>query len=256
MRVQTIIGVGLLAALTLFLLGAKRPPEALIIEASEDAYIVANLTDQEDLEGIRDRNLGDQDFTRAWYASNVIGDERVVAMSLFKFDISPAKGKDISAAHLQLYSSAVNLKEPARLVDVHLVEGTWGESTVTYNARPPWQPSPLSTAVVYGSNIWNSWDVSSGVIARANRSSSISFMVTLRALEERTEEQVIFASRESGANAPRLLVAYDGGGILPWYYIAGAGGVAGLLILAAFVLGRRMAARRRSEVVTVTDTPS
>lgn len=256
MRLRNVLAVALVAALMLFLVGARRAPDALIIEATEDAYVVANLADEADFEGLKDRNLGDQDFTRAWYASRVVGTEQVIAMSLFKFDLSPLQGRAISAAHLQLYSTATNLKGPARLVDVHLIDGPWSQSNVTYNTRPPWQVNPISTAAVYGPNVWNSWDVTSGVVARANRTPTASFMVTLRALEDNSEEQVLFSSTESGVNPPRLVVAYDGGEALPWYYIAGAGGGAGLLIIAAFVLGKRMAARRRSEVGSVAETPT
>src|SRR6266581_4334955 len=72
--------------------------------------------------------------------------------------------KEVRSSHLQLFAVRTDLAEAARLVDVSLAEGTWSEQQVTFNTLPQVATPPLSTAAVYGANIWYSWDLTPGVV--------------------------------------------------------------------------------------------
>jgi len=237
-----VLGVAL-AFLTL--VGAQPDKSVRLIEASDDSWVVTNLADEKDSERIRETVLGTQDFTRAWYAWNVVGSEQVFAVGLVRFDLSSVKDQSIASSHLQLYASRTSLKPQPRLVDVYLVEGTWSESAVTYNSRPPWGVNPIATTAVYGPNTWYSWDVTSAVAATAKRDGYVSFAYSLRDVDAQSEEQILFAARELGANGPRLIVTYDTPPGLPVDVILG--GVAGalLLVVVAFLLGRYLARHSR-----------
>jgi len=188
--------------LVLFSLGQSNI-KSRVIEASEDTYIVTDLADTENLQGFSTNNYGSLEFLKTWYAFEVAGQERILSVDLVKFNIKELEGVEVESAFLQLFASRADLTELARLIDVHLIrENTWSEATVSYDTRPPWNPTPISTAVVYGAGGWYSWNVSSSV-ASAARTGQVSFAVGIRNLPANSEAQVAFVSRASKDKAPR-----------------------------------------------------
>ena len=228
-------------------LGAAPPLESVVLEAVEDAYLVTDNAAPDDPEGLRDTNYGSLDFVRAWYVWKVLGEEQVVSIGLFKFDLGPIRDKAVSSAHLQLLATGANLDQAVRLVDVHLVEGQWSEGEVTFNTRPPWGVTPIATGAVYGDGVWYSWDVTGSVVSQQDKG-EVSYSLGLRTLEEGKEEVVVFAARESGRNIPRLLVTFtiEPSGIAWWVWAASIGGAAVL----AFVIGWWLSRRRPSSPST------
>lgn len=243
--------VGLLflaALLSLILLGAS-PVKSIVINATEDAYVVADLNDPEDAEGLRERNLGDLDFTKAWYAWRILGEELAVGIVYLKFDLEELKGKEIESASLQLYASRVDLVVSPRLVEVRVVGNDWSEASIDFNSAPARDTDPIAFAAVYRPDFWYSWDITDSV-AREKRDGAVSFAASLvvtleelQALEGGREEQAVFASLETGANVPRLLVTFteDDSGIsgLVWITAGAAGGAIVLVAAGAFLVGRR-----------------
>ena len=49
--------------------------KSLVIDVSEDSYIVADLNDPADSYGFMDKNYGDLEFVKAWYLWNVEEEE-------------------------------------------------------------------------------------------------------------------------------------------------------------------------------------
>ena len=222
--------------------------KTVIIEASGDAYLVTDLASEEDPQGFRDTNYGSLEFLKTWYAWGIVGEERLLSVDLVKFDLQELQDLDIESVSLQLFARQADLTEPARLVDIHLVQGPWAEDTVTFNTRPAWDRTPVATAAIYGAGGWYSWNVS-GTVSAAARRGEISYTVALRSAAEENEEQVLFVAREGGGNGPRLLVTYrpaPSSGIEAidwWWWVAvGAGGVVVLTLV--FLLGR---GRRRRQ---------
>lgn len=237
----------IIVAISLFLaLGAKPPVKSTILEAVEDAYVVTDAAATEDPQGLRDQNFGSLDFVRTWYASKVRQEEQIVAVSLVKFDLTPIKDREVQSATLQLFALRADLAQPARLVDVHLVDGEWTEQEVTFNKRPSWAANPIATGAIYGGGVWYSWDVS-GSVDRKRKEGAVSYALGLRALEEKKEENVAFATREAGRNAPRLIVTYtESPSTVPWYiWVAVIAAVAVAAAVVAFVVGWRFSRRRR-----------
>ncbi|MBI4494045.1 MAG: DNRLRE domain-containing protein [Chloroflexi bacterium] len=227
------------------LVGAAPQEESILLTAVEDAYVVADIAAPEDEQGLRERNLGSQDFIKVWYAFQTPGKDQLLSLGLLKFDLTPLKDRDVQSAHLQLFALRADLAQPARLLDVSLVEGEWSEHQVGFNKLPPVNTTPLATSAIYGANLWYSWDVTYHV-TRKLRDGSVSFILGLRTLENNQEEQVVFASREAGHSAPRLVVTYlvtPPALQLPLILV---GGVAAALIgtLCGLFVGGRSAARR------------
>jgi hypothetical protein len=246
-----ILLVSMVAALSL--LGAAPPPteESAIVIASEDAYVVTDISNT-DTQGLKDKNFGNLDFVKVWYAFQVQAQEQMLSVGLFKFDLTGVADKDLRSAHLQLFGVRADLSEAARLVDVSLAEGTWAQDSVTFSTLPQVITPPLSTAAVYGANVWYSWDVTSAVVRKA-RDGSVTLAVGLRALENKKEEQVVFASSRAGRNAPRLVISYPiTSPSVPLYALPVGVGAAALLAFAiGLVLGLR---RRRAAALRVPAT--
>ncbi len=222
--------------------------ESVILPAVDDAYVITDASTADDPQGLRDRNFGTQDAMLVSFANKVQKDEQVVTVALVKFDLTPIKDKQVQSATLQLFGLRVDLAQQARLVDATLVNGLWSEKDVTFNKRPQWGADALAVAAVYGAGIWYSWDVTAGVLQRT-KDGQVSFVLGLRAAEEKKIEQLVFAAHEAGQIGPRLIVvttASESEGVPWWTWAAGIGGAA----LVAFFVGWRLAVRRRSAAHT------
>jgi hypothetical protein len=225
--------------------------ESTILTATEDAYVVTDISSATDSQGLRDKNFGNLDFVKVWYEFQVQAQEQMLSVGLFKFDLSAIADKELHSTHLQLFAVRADLTEAARLIDVSLAEGAWSQDQVTFTTLPQVVTPPLSTAAVYAANVWYSWDISPGAV-RKQRDGSMSLAVGLRSLENKKEEQVVFASSRAGRNAPRLLVTYAASApSLPLSAVpAGIGVAAGLAIL-AFVIGLLLGRRRKQKVAAI-----
>jgi hypothetical protein len=241
------------ALLTLAItLGAAPPDDSTLVPTSDDTYVVADISAPDDPQGLRDKNFGGLDFIKIWYASQVQAQEQIVSVGLVKFDLSSLKDREVRSAHLQLFAVRADLLQPARLVDVSLAEGPWTEGDVNFKGLPQLSTPPLASAAVYGANVWYSWDVTPAVVRKLS-TGNIAYAVGLRTLETKGEEQVVFAAREAGRNAPRLMVTLAPvAPSIPLYALPVGAAVAALAAFAVGLLvGRRRIARRTAAVQLV-----
>jgi hypothetical protein len=242
--VRTLL-VALLLVASALSIAATPPDESVVLNATEDSYVVADVSTADDPQGLKDKNFGGLDFLKIWYANQVQATEQVVSVGLVKFDLSQLSDREVRSAHLQLFAQRADLLQPVRLVDVSLAEGAWTQNDVTFNTLPQISQPPLASAAIYGANVWYSWDVTPAVV-RKTKDGNVSYAIGLRTLETKGEEQVVFASSEAGRNAPRLMVtmAPAATAIPPYAVIAG---VALIAALAAFGIGLLIGRRRRSQ---------
>lgn len=200
----------LLATMALaVLLGTAATPreDSIVLDGAGDSYVVADLADQEDAQALRDKNFGNLEFIKVWYVNQVRAQEQVYSVGLVKFDLSQLQDKEIHSAQLQLFALRADLAQPARLVDVSLADDTWNETEINFKSLPSVSQQPIATTAVYGAGVWYSWDVS-GAVARKAADGKVAFAVGLRTVEQKKEEQVVFASREVARAAPRLVATY------------------------------------------------
>src|SRR5215471_12076159 len=222
--------VVLLLASSAFSIAATPPDDSVVLNATEDSYVVADVAAPDDPQGLRDKNFGGLDFLKIWYANQVQANEQIVSVGLVKFDLSPLTNREIRSASLQLFAQRADLLQPVRLVDVSIADGPWTESDVTFSKLPQIANPPLASAAIYGANVWYTWDVTPAAI-RKNADGVVSYAIGLRTLETKGEEQVVFASSSAGRNAPRLLVTMaPAAASVPPQVVAGA--VAGIVIAA------------------------
>jgi hypothetical protein len=185
--------------------GAAPVDDSLVIQATDDTYVVADVAAPDDPQGLRDKAFGGLDFIKVWYASQVQSTEQVLSVGLVKFDLSALRDREVRTAHLQMFAVRADLLQPVRLVDVSVAEGPWAEGDANFKAMPQLTTPPLASAAVYGANVWYSWDVTPAVVRWA-QNGNVAYAVGLRSLEQKGEEQVVFAAHEAGRNAPRLVV--------------------------------------------------
>ncbi len=223
--------------------------QSKVIPVSGNAYIVTDASTTDDPEGLRDKNFSTQDFINVWYQWKVTGTEQVISVGLVKFDLTSLKGKDIKSATLQMATTGVTFiqTQPVRLVDISLIDGAWDAATVTYNTKPNWSGNSVATCAVYGAGVWNSWDVSSSVVSKAKDGSEASYAIGLNTMAEKSQEQVLFASKQVTAAAPRLIVTYaaSNNALFPmWVWIV----VIVVIAIIAFLVGLMISRRRARKV--------
>jgi hypothetical protein len=252
---RLLLVVLLLASLG-FSVAATPPDDSVVLDASEDSYVVADVSTTDDPQGLRDKNFGGLDFLKIWYANQVQASEQIVSVGLVKFDLSQLSNREIRSASLQLFAQRADLLQPVRLVDVSVADGPWTQSDVTFSKLPQIANPPLASAAIYAPNVWYTWDVTPAAI-RKNADGTVSYAIGLRTLETKGEEQVVFASSSAGRNAPRLLVtmAPVAPSVPPYAVAIGIALAAVLAFGVGLLLGRRRRARRGS-AVPVMATPT
>ena len=220
--------------------------QSLVAPCTGTAYVVTDISTEDDPQGLRDQNFSTQDFLKIWYANKVQAEEQVISVGLMKFDLSALKDKEIKSATLQMFVIRTDFIPDTigRLVDVSLVDGGFDEGTVTYNSRPTWSAAPVARSFVYGAGVWCSWDVSATVAQQAE-AGEVAYVTGLLSMEDKSEEQILFASRHMNDAAPRLLVTYASSansGIAWWIWVIG------IVVIAviAFFIGWTINRRKRS----------
>jgi len=262
-KLLAVCSVLLLFALLSLLMGAS-VTKSLVIDVTEDAYVVTDVNDPEDTYGIMNENYGDLEFVKAWYLWNVVEEEvipevaegeeavpelveveyeRIVSVIYLKFDLTELEDMEIETAMLQLYAQNVALLAP-RYVQAYQVESDWDELTISFNTAPPWGQNALATTTVYQADQWYGWDVTGGVTSEIS-SGQFSLAVTFRDMEKASEELVAFPSHESGENASRLLITYtESGFVFSWYWWVIGGVVVLALLGLAFFFGLKRKRRK------------
>jgi hypothetical protein len=111
-----------------------------------------------------------------------------------RFSVSGLSGAP-SQAILRLYANSVQ----STGVDVHHVaDTTWGEKTITYNTMPAFDAAVAgSSGPIKKSGAWYSINVTS--LITGNGTFSMAITTT-------NSTTISLASRESGANAPQLVI--------------------------------------------------
>lgn len=119
--------------------------------------------------------------------------------SLLRFDTSAVTaGSTVTSVQLRLYS--INSASTGG-VRVHPSSSTWDENAVTWNTRPSWDDSILATGGATVKNKWFTIDLPiSSITPNGNTSFGLDYSVK--------GTVSIFSSRESGSQAPQLIVGY------------------------------------------------
>ncbi len=113
--------------------------------------------------------------------------------SYLRFSVSGTGGLPITAATLRIYA---NTSSPSGLEAWTVSDNTWGETTITYSNMPAIGSAIATSAAVTGGT-WVTTDVSSYIKAEG----TFSIAVTTPG-----STAISLASRESGANAPQLVI--------------------------------------------------
>lgn len=114
--------------------------------------------------------------------------------SYLRFTVSGLNGASVQSAKLRIYANSSN---NMGLTIYAVADNTWGEKTITFNNSPA-TGGNIATAPAFGSATWVVIDLSSYIKAEGTYS-----MVLTTPSGTNTN----LASRESGANAPQLVIS-------------------------------------------------
>lgn len=161
---------------------------------TDDAYVLVNLQDPQDIQELRKLNSGDLNHLKIGYAINTADTpNQNLSTALLKFNLGDLSNKQIDSAKLRLYADQLQLSEPQD-VGVFLVNNsTWNESTITYENMPSF--SDLISTVTIDSVDFYQWDLKD--VIKQNIDSQLSLMVSFVTLLPNTEDIIIFASKDS-----------------------------------------------------------
>lgn len=129
-----------------------------------------------------------------------------VGRALAWFDLSPLKGSNIQTASLQFFRTSGSVTPVNLDLSVYRIDSFWSEAGVNW-ANQPAAVSINKVNPVGQSNLYYSWDVTS-LVQEWVDGDQPNYGVMLRSFSEVTLGWRGFASRELGANPPRLVVNY------------------------------------------------
>ena len=122
-----------------------------------------------------------------------------IVNSYLRFNVTALNGAAITRARLLLY---MNSGSSAGLQARGVADNTWAETAITYDNAPP-LGSALASSGAVSTGTWSTLDVTGYVTGEGLYSFGI---ITTGSTA------ISFASRESGANAPQLILDLAGGG--------------------------------------------
>ncbi len=117
-----------------------------------------------------------------------------VENSYLRFTVSGLGGQKVTQARLMIHANSAS---SAGLVARPVASNTWGEKTITYRNAPAAGSSNMATSAAVVSGSWVTLDVT----AYVTKDATYSFRVTTPG-----STGISLSSRESGANAPKLVV--------------------------------------------------
>ena len=114
--------------------------------------------------------------------------------SYLRFNVSGLAGTVTSVKLLIFANSSLNVG----IVSQSVADNTWGETTITYNNAPP-MGSALATSASIATGTWITFDITASGYVSGNGTYSFG-------LTDPSTTALSLASRESGANAPQLVI--------------------------------------------------
>ena len=184
----------------------------------DDAYVITDVTDPQDLKNYQKINTGFLDFIRLSYALNVDPEQsQLLTMGYLKFDLSEINKEKIQNITLKMKSINIQKLQDTIGVDVaHVTQSSWSESDLIFSSRPLPTLDSLVSTEISESESWNSWDVTNFI----TDDDSVSLALGLSKMNTNSEELVSFYSKENRENSPYLEIKYtepindNGGGCL------------------------------------------
>ena len=164
---------------------------------TDDAHVLADLSDPADSSGLMHTNVGNLDSIQMVSAWNTTKNNNAyVSIVYLKFDISQQNLNNLEKAELKLLSRDVSLSEtPKKVALLHVPNNNWKESDITYLKRPFFSTTIASSAEVSSPNTWYSWDVTPLVMQ--NPGSELSVALTFEVGKDNTQDYVSFYSKEA-----------------------------------------------------------
>jgi hypothetical protein len=228
---------------------------------TDDAFILTNINDPTDRQGLQSLNTGNYKFVKIGYAWNTTAfHERIISAAVIKFDLSDLKSTNVTKADLMIYPFVANLTGVARyLVVASMASGNWTESTITFKTAPPVLATPIALASVSGAGSWVDFDITDFV--KKNTGSKVSLEIVFKTMYPGSQENLAFYSKETDnqADAPYLQVEYLQPSALPFglpsvqdyslYIITGGIAVAGIV----YVIFLRNRGKHKSRPKVISD---
>jgi len=179
------------------------------LESTDDAYVVVDLNDPQDEQGLQQLHTGDLEFLKLWYAWNVTeNQQRITTVVYLKFDLTEVDPEEVESAELNMLPYIARLAPASGGVEIVKVPSNdWNETAITYQDKPSHPINATTSSLVSIANNWFSWDLTEFV--KESAGSELSVAMGFETIYQNTEELLSFHSKESAnkTNVPYLEIA-------------------------------------------------
>jgi hypothetical protein len=188
--------------------------EIISLNPTDDAFVLNNFSDPDDIEGYQITNTGDLDFLKSWYAMNATeNQEQLISNSYLKFDLTDIESDKVINANLKLVPKTLVTSQnvPPSLELSTVDTSNWNESEINYTNRPLHDLAGdfiINTIISEKEIGLYNWDLTE--LVKENSGSELSVVYSNSDIYENTEEIISFYSKETENqnNAPVLEIEY------------------------------------------------
>jgi len=177
--------------------------EQIILNPTDDAFVLADLHYEDDPEGLRQINMGASEILQVYYSWNVTATEnQYVSPAYLKFDLTDLISDEIDSATLRIYVESGVTPFASADVGVYFTSYLdWSESNLTYDTSAIL--SDLRGIIPITSQNWYVLDLTT--LVKENSGKQLGLGLFFTEIKPNNEEIVVFSSKES-ANSPQLII--------------------------------------------------
>ena len=180
-------------------------PDFIILNPSDDSFLLQDQLDPENLKGSKNLVFGDQIRLKLIDNHDENPNEKLIGTPIIKFDLTDVSSEEIDYAYLLLYVTGSSLLVDSVDVRLHLAENNWSEKTVNSLSPLKFSIQPINTISI--ENLLGQWvhyDVTD--LIKQNSGSEISFVLTF-ANYDPVPKVLEFASKELDPNfSPKIMI--------------------------------------------------
>lgn len=182
---------------------------------TDDAFVIANLSDPDDVEGFQTINTGNFDFLKSWYAWNVSKhQEQIITNSYLKFNLSDIESDKVINAQLKLVPQVLKttFEVPPHLELSKVDTNDWNETEINYSNKPSHDEENFIVNTIISNpankHDWYTWDITE--LVKQSSGSKLSVVYYNSDIINNSEEVVSFYSKEAKdpENFPVLEIKY------------------------------------------------
>jgi len=184
--------------------------DLLTLHPTDDAFVIVNPDDPDDLDKLQTVNTGNDSFLEIW-SPHIIspGENNLESIIYLKFDLRDFDESDIGIASLRIFPKILNFEITEEIELFYSPNNNWNESEITYMNRPSLDTKSIITIEVTPIQTWQLFDITE--LIKKNMDSEMTLALKFKGKQSNQERSLAYHSKESldASIMPRLDITFN-----------------------------------------------